>query len=72
MASLHSWRGVLVLGCQAKLSDLLIKEKHWLILLFAPVKRGGKGSRMKGPCRPFPDKMICWTWTGIGRVGTQR
>ena len=32
--------GVLVLGCQAKLSDLLIKEKHWLILLFAPVKRG--------------------------------
>lgn len=35
--------GVLVLGCQVQLSDLLIKEKHRLILLFAPVKRGREG-----------------------------
>lgn len=64
--------GVLVLGCQAKLSDLLIKEKHWLMILFAPVKRGqGKGSRVRCPCCPFPGKMVCWTWTGIGHISTQ-
>lgn len=28
-----------VLGCQAKPSALLIKEKQWLILLFTPIKR---------------------------------
>lgn len=28
-----------ILGHQAKLSDLLIKEKPWLVILFAPVER---------------------------------
>lgn len=32
--------GSRVLGCQAKLSALLIKEKQWLILLFIPIKTG--------------------------------
>lgn len=34
------WRvGGWILGFQAKLSDLLIKEKQWLVLLFTPLRR---------------------------------
>lgn len=34
------WRvGGWILGWQAKLSDLLIKEKQWLIRLFTPFRR---------------------------------
>lgn len=43
-----------ILGCQAKLSDLLIKEKHWLILLCAPVKRGREETQSEGSWSPIP------------------
>ena len=52
-----------ILGHQAKLSDLLIKEKQWLVILFAPVEREDGRIRVKVLCHPVPGQRVMW---GLG------
>ena len=60
-----------ILGCQAKLSDLLKRKSTGSFSCVHLSRGGGKTHRVRVPGRPFPGRRVCWTWTGVGHMGTQ-